>query len=184
MNIVKNSILYYLLYSVVLGIIYPAVTILTGSVFLESQAKGSLIFKNDSAVGSIYIGQNFTQDKYFWGRPSSTTPTVYNPASSVGSNLSLTNPALQKSIKERADALGGTDADIPVDLVTSSGSGLDPEISPASAKFQVKRIAKARKIDEARIHELINRNTKNKVFGLFGESRLNVLQVNIELDML
>jgi K+-transporting ATPase ATPase C chain len=150
------------------------------------QANGSLIYHNGKAVGSHLIGQPFDDPKYFWSRLSATSPVPYNAASSSGSNLGPTNPALLKAIRDRVDALHKADPDnkepIPVDLATASGSGLDPHISPAAAEYQVKRIAKLRNIPESAVQDMIERHTSGRWLGLVGEPAVNVLELNLELD--
>src|SRR5947207_3663584 len=172
--------------SVVTGVAYPAIVTAIAQVVFPRQANGSLIVKDGKAVGSALIGQPFDDPKYFWGRPSATSPFGYNAASSSGSNLSPTNRALVKSVQERVDALRAADPDnkaaVPVDLVTSSGSGLDPHISPAAALYQVNRVAKARKLDPAVVRDLVGRHTEGRQLGFLGEPRVNVLALNLALD--
>jgi K+-transporting ATPase ATPase C chain len=152
----------------------------------SDKANGSLIYKDGTVVGSSLIGQPFEDPKYFWGRPSATTPFPYNAASSNGSNLGPTNPDLAKAVRERVGALRVADPDntgaVPIDLVTASASGLDPHMSPAAAEYQVKRVARARGLDEARVRQLVARRTEGRTFGLFGEPRVNVLALNLDLD--
>ncbi len=179
-----------------------ALTILTGGVYpvlitgiaqaaFPSQANGSLIVRDGKEVGSRLIGQQFDDPKYFWGRLSGTSDAnskalPYNAASSSGSNLGPTNSALVDEVKGRVDALLAVDAEnkapIPVDLVTSSGSGLDPEITPAAAAYQVPRVARARKLDEARVRALVAAATEDRQLGFLGEPRVNVLGLNLALD--
>ena len=143
---------------------------------------------NCKVVGSKLIGQYFDKPEYFWGRPSATSPFPYNAAASGGSNLGPTNPALIEAVKARVAALRsadpGSDSPIPVDLVTASGSGLDPHISPAAALYQVKRVARARGLEENAVHTLVTQHTEGRQFGLLGERRVNVLQLNLSLDAL
>jgi K+-transporting ATPase ATPase C chain len=155
------------------------------------QANGSLITKDGKTLGSSLVGQSFDDTKYFWGRLSATTdsnskPLPYNGASSYASNLGPTNPALLDEVKSRIDALRAADPDnqdaIPVDLVTSSGSGLDPDISPAAAAYQVKRVARARGLDEGRVKALVAEHTQDRQLGFLGEPRVNVLELNLALD--
>lgn len=169
------------------GVVYPvAVTALAQTLF-AAQAKGSLVRNADgTVVGSRLVGQAFDDPTYFWGRPSATGGGPYNAAASSGSNLGPTNPALVEAVQGRIDALKasdpGNDAPIPVDLVTASGSGLDPHISPASADWQVPRVARERGIDEATVRALVARHTEGRTMGLFGERRVNVLLLNLALD--
>ncbi len=175
------------LFSVLLGGVYPLVT--TGIIGLgfKAQAEGSLGHNaKGEVIGSKLIGQNFTQPQYMWGRLSATGPAPYNAGASSGSNYGSNNPALMDAIKGRIAALRSADpthtAPIPVDLVTASASGLDPEISPAAAAYQVPRIARARHIPEAAVKAAIAQSTKDRTFGMLGEARVNVLEVNLRLD--
>ncbi|BCA56353.1 potassium-transporting ATPase KdpC subunit [Nitrospira sp. KM1] len=174
--------------TILTGLIYPlAVTGLAQLLFPE-QANGSLIVRDGRVVGSRLIGQFFDKPEYFWGRPSATAPFPYNAAASGGSNLGPTNPALIDAVKARVAALRaadpGNESPIPVDLVTASGSGLDPHISPAAALYQVKRVSRARGLDEGTVSALLNRQTEKRQFGLLGERRVNVLELNLALDAL
>jgi len=154
--------------------------------FFPEQANGSIIMKDNKPAGSSLIGQPFDDPKYFWGRPSATAPFPYNSASSGGSNLSQTNPDLVKQAKGRIDALREADpqsaTQVPIDLATASGSGLDPHISPAAAEYQVKRIAGARGIDESAVRSFVAKYTDGRQFGILGEPRVNVLKLNLALD--
>jgi len=165
---------------------YPAVVTAFGQAVFHDQANGSLIEKDGKVVGSRLIGQQFDAPQYFWGRLSATSPMPYNATSSGASNLGPTNPALADEIKGRIAALkaAGTDVSqpIPVDLVTSSGSGLDPEITPAAAAYQVARVAQARHLSANDVQALVDRYTKGRQFGVFGEPRVNVLELNLALD--
>jgi K+-transporting ATPase ATPase C chain len=172
---------------VLTGVIYPLVVTAFAQLFYADKANGSLIHDSKGqAVGSALIGQSFNQPQYFWGRASATGPYPYNAAASSGSNLGPTNPALSEAVSARVKSLQTVDptnkAAVPVDLVTASGSGLDPHISPAAAEYQIKRVAKARKIDESKLRELVNRHTETRQWWLFGEPRVNVLQLNLALD--
>lgn len=178
--------------SVITGLLYPAVMTLMAQVLFPYQANGSLITQNGKVVGSALIGQNFDDPKYFWGRLSATNPVPYTAfnadklTGSSGSNYGPLNPALLQAVRARIEALRAADpgntAPIPVDLVTASGSGLDPQISPAAAKYQVNRVAKARGLDPARVQQLVDQFTEGRTFGLLGEPRVNVLQLNLALD--
>jgi K+-transporting ATPase ATPase C chain len=183
---VRAAVVSLALFTVVTGLAYPAVVTVIAQLAFPQQANGSLIVKDGMAVGSALIGQPFDDPKYFWGRPSATSPFGYNAAASVGSNLSPTNAGLIKAVQGRVDALRAADpgktAPVPVDLVTASGSGLDPHISPAAALYQVGRVAKARKMDEAAVQRLVEQNTEGRQIGFLGEPRVNVLALNLALD--
>ncbi|HEY7648223.1 MAG TPA: potassium-transporting ATPase subunit KdpC [Methylomirabilota bacterium] len=183
---VRTAIVMLVLLSAVTGIAYPAIVTVIAQVVFPHQANGSLIVKDGKAVGSRLIGQPFDDPKYFWGRPSATSPFPYNAAASSGSNQGPTNPALHDAVKGRVEALRAADpgntAPVPVDLVTASGSGLDPHISPAAALYQVGRVAKARQLDVAAVRRLVAQNTEGRQFGFLGEPRVNVLALNLALD--
>ncbi len=168
------------------GVVYPLVVTGIGQVVFPWQANGSLIVKDGKVLGSVLIGQPFDDPKYFWSRPSATSPFADNAASSSGSNLSPTNPELIKAVQGRVDALRAADpgntAPVPVDLVTASGSGLDPHISPAAALYQVARVAKARKLAPETVRQLVERHTEGRFLGFLGEPRVNVLALNLALD--
>lgn len=170
----------------VTGLAYPAVMTVFGQAVFPAQANGSLIEKGGRVVGSALIGQQFDAPQYFWGRLSATSPMPYNAAGSGGSNLGPLNPALKDQVKSRLDALkaAGTDLSqpVPVDLVTASASGLDPEISPAAADYQVARVARARKMADADVRRLVADHTSGRQFGVLGEPRVNVLKLNLALD--
>lgn len=174
--------------TVITGLVYPAAVTAIAQAVFPAQANGSLIEKNGKLVGSALIGQQFDKSYYFWGRLSATTPNPYNAQSSSGSNLGPTNPALADEVKGRLTALRNADpandAPVPVDLVTSSGSGLDPDISPAAAAYQAARVARARGLSHAQVDELIARHTTGRQFGVLGEPRVNVLKLNLALDEL
>jgi K+-transporting ATPase ATPase C chain len=172
--------------TVVTGIAYPLVVTGVAQVVFPYQANGSLIVKDGKTVGSALIGQPFDDPKYFWGRPSATSPFGYNAGASSGSNLSPTNPALISAVQGRVDALRAADpgntAPVPVDLVTASGSGLDPHITPAAALYQVSRVARERKLSPDAVRTLVQRHIEGRFLGLLGEPRVNVLALNLALD--
>ncbi len=188
-NLFKNlqaTIVSLVLFTVLLGGVYPlACTALIQTAF-HPQAEGSLIRSHGQVIGSRLIGQNFSKPEYLWGRLSATGPAPYNAGASSGSNLGVNNPALMDAVKGRITALKAAapaqTAPIPVDLVTASASGLDPEISPAAAAYQVDRIARARSIDAALVRAAIAHSTTGRTFGILGEPRVNVLDVNLRLD--
>ena len=186
MTHVRPALILLIVLTVVTGVIYPVIVTGIAQVVFPHQANGSLIARDGKVVGSTLIGQPFDDPKYFWGRPSATSPYPYNAASSSGSNLSPTNPALAKSVQERVDALRAADPGntlpVPVDLVTASGSGLDPHISPAAALYQVNRVAKARKLEPAVVRDVVERHTEGRQWGFLGEPRVNVLALNLALD--
>jgi K+-transporting ATPase ATPase C chain len=202
---IKQALLLLVVFSLLTGIIYPlAVTGIAQLVF-PKQANGSLIYRDGKPVASALIGQPFTDPKYFWSRPSATSPMPYNAESSGGSNLGPTNPDLAKAVQERIAALRGTgpfvgqqtplasktqaenmdlspSAPVPVDLVTSSASGLDPHITPAAAEYQVARVAKTRGLDLETVRKLVAKHTEGRTLGLLGEPRVNVVELNLDLD--
>jgi K+-transporting ATPase ATPase C chain len=184
----RPTLVIFLALTIVTGVIYPGVTTLIGQVFFARQASGSLIDRDGHAVGSRLLGQTFSSPRYFWGRPSATGPQAYNGAVSSGSNLGAANPVLESAVRDRVAALRavdpGNDRPVPVDLVTASGSGLDPEISPAAAEYQVGRVARARGIEEDRVRALVRASTRGRTLGVLGEPRVNVLELNLALDAL
>jgi len=175
-----------LLLTLVTGVAYPLLVTGIAQAVFPSQAQGSLIVKDGHVVGSRLIGQPFDDPKYFWSRPSATSPFGDNAGSSSGSNLSPTNPDLVKAVQGRVDALRAADpastTPVPVDLVTASGSGLDPHISPAAALYQAPRVARARKLAPETVRALIERHTEGRFLGFLGEPRVNVLALNMALD--
>ena len=185
---IKTSLILLMLFTVLTGLIYPAVVTCLAQLFFPWQANGSFIENKGKVVGSLLIGQSFTNPKYFYGRPSATTPFPFNAESSSGSNLGPSNPELLTAVKARVANLqkenSGMHPLIPVDLVTASGSGLDPEISPLAAFYQVPRIAKARRMAESGISKLVSDLIQNRTLGILGEPRVNVLQLNLALDNL
>ncbi|MFN8012759.1 MAG: potassium-transporting ATPase subunit KdpC [Holophagaceae bacterium] len=187
----RPALVSFLALSALCGVAYPlALTGLARALF-PRQAAGSLLVREGRVIGSDWIGQPFSDPGHFWGRPSATVdadgkPRPCNGANSGGSNLAPSNPDLEKTVRERIAALRAADPEatgpVPVDLVTASGSGLDPHISPAAAAFQVHRVAKARGLEEARVRDLVARHTEGRAFGLLGEARVNVLKLNLDLD--
>jgi potassium-transporting ATPase KdpC subunit len=171
--------------TLITGFLYPLVVTGLAQMLFPQQANGSLILINGQPVGSSLIGQPFDEPKFFWGRPSATSPFPYNAAASSGSNLGPTNGALMKAVQARIDAFNAADPDnplpLPVDLVTASGSGLDPHISPAAAEYQVRRIARVRRLDETVVRRLVAQHTEGRQFGVLGEPRVNVLALNLAL---
>jgi len=184
---IRPALFSFVLLTLITGVLYPLSVTGIAKVFFRSQAEGSLIVKDGKAVGSELVGQPFDAPQYLWGRPSATSPT-FNASSSSGSNYGPMHPDYLKTVGDRAKALKDTDpsnpAQIPVDLVTASGSGLDPQISLAGAYYQVPRISKIRGIPEDQIKKIIEKNTKGRFLGLLGEPAVNVLGVNLDLDAL
>jgi K+-transporting ATPase ATPase C chain len=187
-KILLPSLLTLLLFSVLTGLVDPLVVTGIAAACCARAAGGSLIVQGDHLVGSALLGQPFDDPRYFWPRPSATTPQPYNGAASTGSNLGPTNPAQIDAVKARLAALQQADPGdklpVPVDLVTASASGLDPHISPAAAEYQLPRVARARGIDPQRLHELIGAHTQARQWGILGEPRVNVLELNLALDAL
>ena len=183
---IRPAIVSLILLSVITGLAYPAVVTGIAQLVFPRQANGSLIVTDGKVVGSSLIGQPFDDPKYFWGRPSATSPFPYNAGASSGSNQGPTNPDFIKAVQGRVDALHAADpgntAAVPVDLVTTSGSGLDPHISPAAALYQVRRVAKARGFDESKVRQLVEQYTEGRQLGVLGEPRVNVLALNLALD--
>jgi K+-transporting ATPase ATPase C chain len=190
---IRPTLVSFAILTFLTGLAYPLLITGIAQAAFPSQANGSLIVRDGNAVGSRLIGQSFDAPKYFWGRLSATAdangkPLPYNAGASAASNLGPTNSALVDEVKARVDALTAADPDnaapIPIDLVTSSGSGLDPHITPAAALYQVHRVAKARQLDESRVRELVAAHTEDRTLGFLGEPRVNVLELNVALDTL
>jgi potassium-transporting ATPase KdpC subunit len=182
----KPAFLMLVVFTILTGLVYPLIVTGLAQVLFPRQANGSLIERDGKVVGSALIGQPFSSPKYFWGRPSATSPQPYNGTASSGSNQGPINPALETAVKDRVAALRAVDptntAPVPVDLVTASGSGLDPHISPAAAEYQVPRVARVRKMTEADVRKLVAAATDGRTFGILGEPRVNVLELNLALD--
>jgi K+-transporting ATPase ATPase C chain len=187
MSELRPALVLLALLTLLTGVVYPLVVTGVAQVAFPSQANGSLIRQGDQVIGSSLIGQEFENPTYFWGRLSATTP-AYNAGESSGSNLGPLNPALEDEVKSRVEALRAADpgntALVPVDLATSSGSGLDPHVSPAAAYYQVSRVAKARGLDEARVKALVSSHVEGRGLGILGEPVVNVLLLNLSLDKL
>jgi len=185
---IKTALLFLILFTLLTGFLYPMVVTAIAQLFFSWQANGSLLYENNKAIGSIFIGQFFNSPNYFWGRPSATSPYSYNAANSSGSNMGPSNSDFLATVQERVNHLRQIDTNnhylIPVDLVTASGSGLDPEISPIAAFYQASRISKANHIPEQEIVGLIKNSIKSRMFAILGEPRINVLQLNIALEKL
>lgn len=182
----RPALMTLLLLTIITGLLYPLAVTGVAQALFPRQANGSLIVQNGQVLGSSLIGQPFDDLKYFWSRPSATSPFPYNAAASGGSNLGPTNPALIKVVQDRVATLTAADPDnplpIPVDLITASGSGLDPHLSPAAADYQVRRVARARGMDEDVVRRLVAEHTEGRQWGVLGEPRVNVLLVNLALD--
>jgi len=184
----KIALIFLVIFMVIIGIIYPLFIAGIAQVFFRHQANGSLIETSGNSTGSELIGQPFSDPKYFWGRLSATESFPYNAAASSGSNYGPSNPALQVAVQARIDALKAADPTnnqpIPVDLVTFSASGLDPDISIAAADYQIPRVARSRGLTEAQVRKLVSKCTEGRQLGIFGEPRVNVLKLNLALDVL
>jgi K+-transporting ATPase ATPase C chain len=185
-SLIRPAIVLFLIMTAITGIAYPLVVTGIAQLVFPDQAGGSLVMKGGKAVGSRLIGQNFSDPKYFWSRPSATSPQPYNGTGSTASNLGPLNPALTDGIKKNIDALHAADptntAPVPVDLVTASGSGLDPELSLAGARYQVARVAQVRGLSQAAVQRLVDSHARGKWLGLLGEPRVNLLELNLALD--
>lgn len=186
MALIRPALMLLLVFTLLLGLVYPVIITGIAHVAFPSAAQGSLVRDGDRIVGSSLIGQPVDDPRYFWGRPSATAPVPYNAAASAGSNLGPMNPALRAAVAARMNALHEADppnqSPVPVDLVTSSGSGLDPHISPAAAYYQVARVARARNLSVARVQALVDDAVEPRTFGFIGEARVNVLLLNLALD--
>jgi K+-transporting ATPase, C subunit len=185
-KLLRQSFMLLLVLTVITGVLYPLAATGLSQLVFPHQANGSLIERDGKPVGSALIGQSFTDPKYFWGRPSATSPNPYNASASSGSNQGPTNPALADAVKQRITALRAADpgntVPVPVDLVTASGSGLDPEISQAAAQYQLERVARARGLSSAQVQALVNEYTSGRQLGILGEPRVHVLRLNLALD--
>lgn len=185
-TLIRPALTLFVLLSLVTGIAYPLLVTGIAQAAFPAQAGGSLVMRDGQAVGSSLIGQSFTDPKHFWSRPSATAPMAYNAGASGGSNQDPLNPALAAAVKARVEALRAADpgntAPVPVDLVTASGSGLDPHISVAAAEYQAARVARARGVTVDGVRTLIAQRTEGRLFGLLGEPRVNVLALNLALD--
>ncbi|MBF0192044.1 MAG: potassium-transporting ATPase subunit KdpC [Magnetococcales bacterium] len=182
----KPALSMLILMTILTGILYPALVTGLAHLLFPEESAGSLLRVNGQVVGSTLIGQPFSDPRYFWGRPSATAPMPYNAAASGGSNLGPMNPALKEAVEARISTLKASDPaqkqPIPVELVTASGSGLDPHLSPAAVLWQAPRVARVRGLSEQAVRELIERHTSGRTFGLLGEPRVNILTLNLALD--
>jgi potassium-transporting ATPase KdpC subunit len=186
LQILRPALTVFALLTLLTGVVYPALIGAVAGVAFPTQARGSIIERDGKAVGSALLGQPFSSPRYFWSRPSATATHAYTGGGSSGSNQGPTNPALADAVAARIAALRaadpGNDALVPIDLVTASGSGLDPHISPAAAAYQVARVARERGLPVERVRELVAQATSGRTFGILGEPRVNVLQLNLSLD--
>ncbi|MBA2710750.1 MAG: potassium-transporting ATPase subunit KdpC [Tatlockia sp.] len=185
---IKTALLMLLVFTLITGLFYPLMVTAVAQLIFPKQANGSLIRKSNIVIGSQFIGQSFSSPAYFWSRPSSTLPFPYNGEASSGSNFGPDNRLFLAKVKERIAKLRESNPEnnelIPIDLITASGSGLDPEISPRAAFYQVARVAKARKMSVLDLKKIIREQIKNRTFGFLGEPRVNVLELNLKLDTL
>ena len=185
-KLLRQATVLLLLMTVITGVLYPLAATGLAQLIFPHQANGSLIVKDGKPIGSSLIGQSFTDARYFWGRPSATSPNPNNGSSSSGSNMGPSNPALVDAVKQRIEALRAVDptntAPVPVDLITASASGLDPEITPAAARYQVARVAEMRKLSVSQVQALVDEFTNGRTLGILGEPRVNVLKLNLALD--
>ncbi len=184
-NQLKPAVLMLAVMTLLTGVVYPLAVTAVAQLAFPHQANGSILMQDGRAVGSDLVGQPFSDPRHFWSRPSATGPFPYNAGASSGSNLGPLNPSLAEAVAARIEALRDADPgnmrSVPVDLVTASGSGLDPHISPAAAEYQVARVAHARALDPARVRALVEANTAGRWLGIFGEPRVNVLALNLDL---
>ena len=185
-TLLRPALSLFIVLTLITGALYPLLITGITKTLYPDQTAGSLIVRDGKTVGSRLIGQNFSDPKYFWGRPSATSPMPNNTSASSGSNLGPLNPALSDAVKARIEALKaadpGNDKPIPVDLVTTSASGLDPQISPATATYQIERVARLRGLNSAAVKTLVDQNTEGRQWSIFGEPRVNVLALNLALD--
>jgi potassium-transporting ATPase KdpC subunit len=181
----RPALVIFILLTVITGVLYPGLVTVAGNLLFADEAQGSLVERDGKVAGSKLLGQPFSSPDYFWSRPSATSP-AYNGAASAGSNLATTNPKQSDALKERIAALRAADPGnalpVPADLVTASGSGLDPHISPEAAEYQVGRVARARGVDARVVRALVDSATEGRTFGVLGEPRVNVLELNLALD--
>lgn len=188
MSELRPALIAFALLTLLTGVLYPLVVTGIGQVIFPRQSNGSLIHSGERVAGSRLLGQPFSNPAYFWSRPSATATQPYNGAASGGSNQGPTNPALADAVRERIAALRaadpGNEASVPIDLVTASGSGLDPHVSPAAAEYQVARVARARNMSEDAVRRVVAAATSGRTFGILGEPRVNVLELNLALDEL
>ena len=187
-NILRPALVLFFVLTLITGVAYPLLVTGLAKTLFPAQAAGSLIMRDGKPVGSALIGQNFSEPKHFWGRPSATSPMSYNASASSGSNLGPLNAALTDAVKSRIESLRAADPgntkSVPVDLVTASASGLDPHISPAAANYQVSRVAKARGLPAGKVQAVVDAQTESPLLGLLGEPRVNVLKLNLAIDKL
>jgi K+-transporting ATPase ATPase C chain len=185
-TLIRPAVTLFVVMTVITGLVYPLLITGIAQAAFPKQANGSVIVKNDTAIGSSLIGQSFSDPKYFWGRPSATSPQPYNGIASSGSNQGPLNPALIDAVKARVEALRAADPEnespVPVDLVTASASGLDPHISVAAANYQVARVARVRSLTVQAVQDIVKAHSEGRLLGVLGEPRVNVLSLNMALD--
>jgi len=188
LNYVRTSVVLLLALTVITGVVYPLLITSIAQIVFPSQANGSIVAGNGNTAGSELIGQHFSEPRYFWSRPSATTAFPYNASASSGSNQGPLNPSFLDAVRERVRDLRAVDSlntqPVPIDLVTASGSGLDPHISVMAAEFQVSRVARMRNLPEERVRALVQHRTQGRQFGILGEPRVNVLLLNMDVDRL